>query len=319
MAEQRTALVIGASGGAGGAVAQALLAHGWRVRGMARHPQPGGGGIEWIAGDAMRAEDVARAAAGVSLIFHGANPPGYRNWRGLAIPMLRHAVAAALANRARLILPGNVYNYGPDAGALVNERAPQRPRSRKGAVRVEMEAMLRGTPGLRALVLRAGDFFGGRGRSSWFAAAMVKPGRALRSVTDPTTPGIGHAWAYLPDFAETVARLAEIEAELPAFDSFHFAGHWTDPGREMAEAIRRASGNPALPVKRFPWAVLYLGAPFVTFLREMIEMRYLWREPLQLDNRKLAALLGGEPHTALDEAVRRSLALLGCLPETAAR
>ena len=33
MSGQRTALVIGASGGAGGEVAQALLAHGWRVRG----------------------------------------------------------------------------------------------------------------------------------------------------------------------------------------------------------------------------------------------------------------------------------------------
>jgi hypothetical protein len=46
----------------------------------------------------------------------------------------------------------------------------------------------------------------------------------------------------------------------------------------------------------------------------MIELRYLWRVPLRLDNRKLATLIGPEPHTPLDEAVRRSLAGLGCLP-----
>ncbi len=313
MSERRTALVIGASGGAGGAVAQALLAHGWRVRGMSRTPRTGQG-IEWVRGDALLADDVLRAAAGVSVIFHGANPPGYRNWRGLALPMLRHAVAAAVASGARLIVPGNIYNYGPDAGALLSETTPQHPRTRKGAVRVDMEALLVTTPGLRALVLRAGDFFGGTGASNWFSAAMVKPGRALRSVTDPCAPGVGHAWAFLPDLAETVAQLAEIEHRLPAFDTFHFGGHWTDPGRQMAEAVRRASGNPALPIKAFPWAVLWLGAPFMTFLREMIEMRYLWRRPLRLDNRKLVALLGAEPHTKLDDAVRGSLTALGCLP-----
>ncbi len=312
MSGQRTALVIGASGGAGGEVAQALLAHGWRVRGLTRTPRTGQG-IEWVLGDAMVVGDVLRAAEGVALIFHGANPPGYRNWRGLAIPMLRHAAAAAVANGARLILPGNIYNYGPDAGNVLTESAPQHPRTRKGAVRVEMEQMLAATAGLRAIVLRAGDFFGGRGRSNWFSAAMVKPGRPLRGVTDPCAPGVGHAWAYLPDLAETVAQLADIEARLPAFETFHFGGHWTDPVLCMAEAIRRVSGNPDLPIKPFPWIVMWLGAPFLTFLREMIEMRYLWRTPHRLDNAKLVATLGAEPHTDLDEAVRRSLQDLGCL------
>jgi len=36
--------------------------------------------------------------------------------------------------------------------------------------------------------------------------------------------------------------------------------------------------------------------------------------PLRLDNRKLERLIGAEPHTPLDEAVRQSLAALGCLP-----
>jgi len=57
--------------------------------------------------------------------------------------------------------------------------------------------------------------------------------------------------------------------------------------------------------------------PFVRVLREMREMRYLWQVPLQLDNRKLVALLGQEPHTPLDEAVRHSLIELGCLSSRA--
>jgi nucleoside-diphosphate-sugar epimerase len=113
-------------------------------------------------------------------------------------------------------------------------------------------------------------------------------------------------------------RLAEREAELPAFATFHFGGHWLARGVEIAHAIGRAVGRPDLPVRRFPWFAVYLLAPFVETFREMIEMRYLWRRPLRLDNAKLVAFLGGEPHTDLDEAVRATLAEQGCLDLPAA-
>ena len=74
------------------------------------------------------------------------------------------------------------------------------------------------------------------------------------------------------------------------------------------------SFSPRLPIRRFPWPVVYLASPFVALFRELLEMRYLWRVPLRLDNAKLISLLGGEPHTPLDQAVRDSLAVLGCLP-----
>jgi hypothetical protein len=38
---------------------------------------------------------------------------------------------------------------------------------------------------------------------------------------------------------------------------------------------------------------------------------------LRLDNRKLVSLIGSEPHTPLDEAVRESLEALGCVPSGA--
>src|SRR5215472_2714814 len=104
----RTALVIGATGGIGSETATALLQRGWRVRALTRDKARAAqdfarlGAVQWIAGDAMREGDVAAAARGASLIVHAANPPGYRDWRGLALPMLKHAIAAARAARARL-------------------------------------------------------------------------------------------------------------------------------------------------------------------------------------------------------------------------
>ncbi len=86
-ARGKKALVIGATGGAGHAVAVALRRHGWRIRAMHRDPERAQSSMrdapidEWVRGDAIGEADVCAAADGASLIFHGANPPGYKRWR----------------------------------------------------------------------------------------------------------------------------------------------------------------------------------------------------------------------------------------------
>jgi nucleoside-diphosphate-sugar epimerase len=314
----RLALIVGVTGGLASEVAKALLVHGWSVRGLTREPErakprfPELAAIDWRAGDAMRADDVQRAAEGAALILHGANPPRYRNWRGLAIPMLANSIDAAKAMNARIVLPGNLYVFSPNTPQPVREDTPQQPSTRKGRIRVEMEEMLRNA---RSLVVRAGDFFGARAPGSWFSNVVVEPGRALRVIVYPGSDGVGHAWAYLPDLAETIARLADIDEKLAEHEVIHFRGHWLQDGREMMEAIRRAAGNPKLPIRRFPWWAITLTAPVVRLSREVAEMRYLWQYPLALDNTKLVKLIGPEPHTPLDAAVALTLQHLGCLPK----
>ena len=43
-------------------------------------------------------------------------------------------------------------------------------------------------------------------------------------------------------------------------------------------------------------------------------MRYLWRQPIRMTNQRLVEAIGPKPHTPLLQAVRESLAGLGCLP-----
>lgn len=312
--KRKSILVIGASGGVGGAVAANLACRGWRVIGLSRVERPALHGIEWRIGDAMSEEDLKRAAQGVDVIFHGANPPKYRNWDKVCLPMVKNAIAAAEAVGARLVFPGTVYNFGPDTGDVVAEDAPQNPVTRKGAIRVAMEAELEAFAkrGGRVLIVRAGDYFGSYVANSWFQGALIKPNQEVASITYPGDPAIGHDWAYLPDVAETFARLLDREEQLGAFERFHFQGHWMT-GDEMAASLRRAAGKPQAPVKRFPWWLVVLTSPFVGLFREMLEMRYLWQKPLRLDNRRLTAFLGSEPHTPLEEALRQSLVRVGCL------
>ncbi|MGV8996320.1 MAG: NAD-dependent epimerase/dehydratase family protein [Parvibaculaceae bacterium] len=317
-----TALIIGATGGIGSEMALALQARGWRIRALNRAPVSAAkanarlGAIEWVKGDAMNPADVLSAARGVSLVFHGANPPGYKNWAGTALPMLESSIAAAKAVGARLAFPGTVYNYGPDAFPLISETSPQNPHTRKGAIRVAMEQRLAtaSREGVKVLIVRAGDFFGGKAANNWFGQGLITPGKPVRAVTYPGTHKVGHAWAFLPDLAETFVRLIARGDELADFETFHFNGHWFDEGVQIAKATARVAGVPDAPIKRLPWFALYLAAPFSETFREMLEMRYLWKKPLRLDNKKLVAFLGAEPHTPTDQAIRISLIGLGCLP-----
>lgn len=317
-AGKRRALVLGATGGIGGEVAAALLRHGWQVVAMARDPGAGAkragplAEAEWVAGDAMQEADVRRAAEGAEAVVHAVNPPGYRNWGKLVLPMIDNTIAAAKAVGARIVLPGTVYNYGHDAFPVLKEDSPQHPVTEKGHIRVELERRLDAASreGATALVVRFGDFFGPAPGNNWFSQGLVTPGKRLAAVTYPGAKGVGHAWAYLPDAGEAVARLLDRSGELEPFARFHFGGEWDADGTAMVRAVTEGVNRPDIRVKGVPWALVGIAGLFQETPRELYKMRYLWRAPVRLDNAKLVAFLGEEPHTPLGEAVRRTLAAL---------
>ena len=316
----RIAFILGATGGVGGEVARLLVAQGWSVRALHRdlnrlsafHKTSG---LSWHRGDVISAADVASAATGTSVIVHAVNPPGYRNWGELVLPMLDNTIAAAVANSARIVLPGTVYNFGPDAFPNLHETSPQNPVTVKGRIRVEMEDRLRAASlkGASALIVRAGDFFGPRAGNNWFSQGLVKPGKRVTAITYPGRAGIGHQWAYLPDVAETIVRLLEKSEILEPFSTFQMEGHWDADGTQMIAAIRKVVGNPKIKVGKMPWLSMRLLSPFVPLFREVLEMQYLWNVPIRMDNVRLKTALGLEPHTPLDVAVRNTLIGLGCL------
>jgi nucleoside-diphosphate-sugar epimerase len=265
--------------------------------------------VQWIKGDAMQLSDVLEAARGTTLIVHAANPPNYRNWRGLALPMLDNTIAAAKAGNARILLPATIYNFAEDAPQILTENSPQNPRSRKGQVRVEMELKLQKASlnGVRSIIVRAGDFFGPGAGSSWLTRGMTSSSPLLRSVFYPGPANTGHSWAYLPDLAETMVRLIECERPMDAFEVVHFRGHWFERGVGLAELVCRVRKTSFERIKPFPWWLIKLASPFVGVFHEMLEMRYLWQVPLQLDNEKLRALIGAEPHTPIETALAATL------------
>src|SRR5215468_1973761 len=285
------ALVVGASGGIGSETALAFSRHGWKIRAFSRTKgsASGSSGWEWVKGDALDRASVLAASQGVRAIVHAVNPPGYRNWNKLVLPMIDNTIAAGMASGARILLPGTVYNYGPDAFPVLREESPQNATTHKGRIRIQLEKRLKDAArqGMCSLIVRFGDFFGPKPGNNWFSQGMVKPKRPLRNIAYPGKQGVGHSWTYLPDAGEAFAQLMDREGELEDFASFHFRGFWDKDGTEMIAAIRRVAGKPALPVKPLPWFIFKLASPFNETMRELYATRPLWTMPIELDNTRL--------------------------------
>lgn len=323
VSSSKCALVLGAGGGIGGEVASQLLGAGWQVRALRRGlaaPIEQREGITWLRGDAMLRPDVLNAAQGCQVIVHAVNPPGYLHWAEHVLPMVDNTIAAAIAEGATIMLPGTVYNYGPDTFPLIAEDAPQHPRTRKGLIRVQMEQRLQdaSTHGARVIVLRAGDFFGPRAGNNWFSQGLVKPARRLTRIRQPGKPGTGHQWAFLPDVARAMVALLDLRDTLAPFARFHMNGHWDADGTRMTGTICRVARQYGLApsISAFPWWLTRLLAPVAPTLRELGEMRYLWNQPVRLEANRLATVLGKEPHTPWDDAVEATLLGLGCIANT---
>jgi nucleoside-diphosphate-sugar epimerase len=112
-------------------------------------------------------------------------------------------------------------------------------------------------------------------------------------------------------------RVAERRHQLPAFATLHFQGHtlsgqdWVSTLQSIARTLGWLAPNQPLVVKQVPWWLLRLLGLVSPVVASVCGMRYLWFTPHVLDNRRLQALIGEEPHTPTAQAVEQALRGLG--------
>lgn len=284
-------LVLGASGGFGGAAAKAFAEAGWQVSRF------------------TRGTDMVAAARGMDLIVNGLNPPGYHDWANLIPQITGQVLAAAKASGATVLVPGNVYVYGREPSPWGPD-TPHRPVSRKGVIRAAMEAQYReaSAQGTRVILLRGGDFMQPDAPSSVLSRVVLK-GVAKGRIVSLGDPAACRAHAYLPDMARAAVALADIRDSLPAFADVPFAGHCFSVN-DLAQIIARLTGRP-VTVGRFAWWQLRLLSPVWELARELLEMRYLYDLPHGLSGVELDRLLPGFAVTPLDQVVALHLRAAG--------
>ena len=306
-------LVLGAAGRLGHMAAEAFRDAGWTVASLVR---PGSAarapaGTDVVELHALDHAAVCTAARGADVILHALNPL-YTDWSRQALPLAYSAISAAETTGATLLFPGNLYNYGSPLPPVIDENTPMRPSSHKGQLRVAIEDRIAEAAerGVRTIIVRAGDFYGG-GHGSWFDLVLAKEAGCGR-ITYPGPLDVAHEWAYLPDFASTLLRVAAIRETLPQFASFGFPGHAVT-GHEFTAAIARAMRG-KLEIKRMTWWLIHALRPVVPLCRELSEISYFWNDSHRIEGAKLEAAIGAIPHTPLDLAVARALQDIGAIP-----
>ncbi|MGL4233312.1 MAG: NAD-dependent epimerase/dehydratase family protein [Casimicrobium sp.] len=319
----RSVLILGANGNLGSEATKTFSDAGWRVFAVARKPisVETGKSLHTLVSTIENSREIVEFATGVSAVLYCANPP-YTQWPRRALSMAKDAVAIARALNATFLFPGNVYNFGSTMPNLLFEDTPQNADTRKGRLRCEIESMIRAEceRGLRAVTLRAGDFFGARS-GSWFDRVIASKLSSNRAIY-PGPLDIAHAWAYLPDLAQAFVRLAErnvssVRSRDVVYEAFGFPGH-NLTGDALLTALenahRNASGDVSLAHKRgsVPWSLYRVLSPIVPILREVVEIEYLWRVPHSIDGATLGQAIGDVPHTALNLAMSRTVANLLC-------
>ncbi|MEL6583225.1 MAG: epimerase [Pseudomonadota bacterium] len=289
----QSVLILGAGGRFGRHATTAFTQTGWEVR----TPPRGPAGV-----DIFDPASVTQAARGVDVIVNALNP-AYPDWARDVPRLTQSVITAAEATGALVIVPGNIYPYGAGMPPLLTSTTAHAPTTRKGQIRTDMEEAYRAS-NARCLILRAGDFLDVKDSGNWFESHIAKAAPKGRfAYPGPTDQP--HAWAFLPDMARAAEALAAQAHTLPRFADVPFPGY-TLTGEELRTAVEHVLGHPVRHTG-FPWRMLRLMALVSPLMREVLEMRYLWNVPHQLDATPLQELLPTFKHTPLEGALRTSL------------
>jgi nucleoside-diphosphate-sugar epimerase len=301
----RKITVLGVNGHVGHAAAQAFVDAGWEVTGFGRSNRDPISGMRFVAGDALKVDNLRAAIGDSEVVFNALNLP-YHQWGEGRMEALYAGVLDAMGTDGKTMLfPASIYNYDP-ANRVITPDLAQNPPTPRGAIRVRVEQMYEAAArkgGLQIIVLRAGDFFGPHTRNDWFDQAMLREvGKGKAAVIGKQ--GVAHAWAYLPDLGRALVILADERAKLGAYETFHYAGNFVTP-EQMTAAIHAAA--PTLKISSFPWLVLSLIGITDPISRDMAKMGYLWRQPMQLKDGRLDAMLGPNFATPFAQAVAETV------------
>jgi nucleoside-diphosphate-sugar epimerase len=304
-AHEARCTVLGASGGAGNAIARALHDAGLQVRAVNRSGRADlPPGVEVVAADVTTREGARRAMEGSDVVYMAAQPP-YHRWPQEFPPMLEQVVAA-VPGGAKMVMVDNLYGYGPGSGPM-SEQTAERADDSKGRVRRDMTAMLldaHRSGRIRVAIGRAGDYFGPRADNSGITALAIEPvktGKTLRWTAALDAP---HSAAYLPDIARAYVTLGtDPEADGRVWILPHAPAV---TGGEFLDMV-----NAVLPEPQKTGVIsatmLRLASPFHRISKETLGILYQWSQPFVVDDSAFREAFGPFENTPLDQAVRATV------------
>ena len=299
-------VVLGATGGVGQALVQALAAQGAQVRAVNRSGRalvPAS--VEVMGADLTSRESTRAACQGATVVYHCAGLP-YDQWAMYLPVMLDNVIAAVSATEATLVYSDNTYMYAPTSQPLT-EDSRQAPVTGKGKLRKHLAETILAAHAqgqIRATIGRAPDFYGPGVRTSAVGEQFFNA-----VVTGKRVPWLGkldvpHALLFVEDFARGLIALGTHEQALGQV--WHIPTAQALTGRQYIALASEAAGVQARALAVSGLLLRVLGLTNGV-LRESVEMLYEFNEPYLIDGSKYTRAFDGLP-TSHQEAMRRTVA-----------
>ena len=303
---QQLHVVLGASGGAGTAIVEALTNRGHAVRAVNRSRVTAlPDGVERMTADVTDPASLATAVAGAGVVYMAAQP-AYHRWPEEFPPMVATLIDAVASEGARLIMVDNLYMYAPSTQPLT-ETSPTDVTTRKGKARLQLDAMFReaeASKSLDVVIGRASDYFGPGPNMSAVTALAIEPAVKGKSIRWMGRLDKRHSVAYLPDIGRAYATLGE------SGEASH--GTWILPhgsaptGAEFLGFVNAALSTPAR-TGVISKMMLTMAAPFNKVSKESLELMYQYDKDFVVDDSKFQEAFGPFATTPLDEAVHETV------------
>jgi nucleoside-diphosphate-sugar epimerase len=255
--------------------------------------------------DATDGEALTRLTDGAQVLYNCVNPPRYDAWPEMWPPIAAALLAAAERTGAVLAVTGNLYPYGPIAGAMV-EGLPDAAPGTKAKIRARMTAdalALHAAGRIRTVEVRGADFVGAPLGDHAHVPRVIPAalqGKAVRVIGSAEQP---HTWTDVRDMGRALVATAGDESALGRV--WHAPSNAPRTQREAVNDVLASVGKPPVSVKAYPKALLRVLGLFDSQMRELEETEYQFTRPYVMDSSAITAELGLEP-TPWDEVCRRT-------------
>ncbi|TGM58242.1 SDR family NAD(P)-dependent oxidoreductase [Leptospira vanthielii] len=304
-------LVLGATGGTGKALVQELLTRGIGTIAFGRNQ----GALESLAnelgnpeklelalGDVFQWESVREAAKTADIIFQTANVP-YHEMADKSLLLAESVMKAAQANFQKIVFVDGIYVYGPNPGYVVEESYLRKPNSKKGKIRIEMEKLIFSSSWLQSkpLIVRLPDYYGPTSKNAYLNPTLEGLAFGKPSLFIGET-GVKREYIYLPDAAKMIVNVASKESS--------YRRNWNLPGqtisgKEILKIAKQITGKKTflIPIGK---KTLMIAGIFDSFLREVVEMMYLTKDPLVLSGVQYEREIGTIPQTPFEKGLKET-------------
>lgn len=275
-------VVIGAKGGAGYGVTEALKAAQLPFATLQRGAAPAG--TTGLQGDILNLSGLKKGLEGATHVYVCAGLPySYKVWQTQWPLAMQNIIEAASANNTKVIFLDNMYMYGPAPLPVpFDENTPQRAFTRKGATRKQiaqqlLEAAQNGT--VQAVIGRAADFYGPAATNSHFYFSFLE--RMLLGKGPQTLMGKGvpHTFAYTLDMGKAMLALAQDPTNNG--EVFHLPVSGDITVEEMVALCNQVLNTSHKPAYMPDWLIPVVGLFSPTF-SEIKEMLYQFRQPYHM-------------------------------------